>query len=261
MRLGRVAGEPIACDMNSKTMNDKPCKCGCGEIAGKQSHYLRGHAVRGRKYSKERVAKTAAGIAEAHKRGAFLEGHAKRKKETLARRPLCKCGCGKPVKKAAGIYASVECIPLGMNSAERMNALREMRDMEKFRPEQSKRMIEQHKRWVGTEEYEDMRRECRTARGMPDHIAAKAWIIRDPFGKVYKFSNCREWARQNEWRFEDDRPESKRPFWNRISNGFSDLLKATGRSCSYRGWTAVSKLELEDDGKDLLERKAHTGNA
>ena len=260
MRLGRMAGEPVACDMNSKTMNDKPCKCGCGEIAGKQSHYLRGHAVRGRKYSKERVAKTAAGLVEAHKRGAFLECHAKRKKETLAKRPLCKCGCGVPVKRAAGIYASVECIPLGMNSAERMGFIAGMRDLEKLGPAAAKRMTAQMKKWKETGEWEDMCQKNRMARGMSDHISAKEWIIRDPFGKVYKFSNCHEWARQNEWRFEDDRPESKTPFWLRIANGFSDLLSQRNQyHCSYRGWTAVSKLELDDDGKDLLERKTHTG--
>ena len=248
-------------------MNNEPCKCGCGEIASYQAHYLRGHAQRGRKYSKERVAKQTAGMVEAHKRGAFLEGNekrkktmAKRRKERLASLPLCKCGCGKQVKNARRIYATRKCSPRFKHSAEYMNLMSKMRDMEKFGTGQSKRMIERHKRWAGTEEYEAMRRECRTARGMPDHVCAKSWIIRDPFGNTYKFSNLAEWARQNEWRFEDDRPESKRPFELRIADGIGSLLIANGRKCSHRGWTAVSKLELEDDGKDLLERKAHTGS-
>jgi len=236
-------------------MNGEPCKCGCGEIASHQAHYLKGHAVRGTKASKERVAKISAGVAEAHKRGAFLEGHEKRKKETLAKRPLCKCGCGVPVKRPTAIYASAKCIPLGMNSAERMEFISGMRDWEKLGPELSKRMAAQNKKWMETGEYEAMRQKNRTARGMPDHIAAKLWIVRDPSGKVYKFSNLSEWARQNEWRFEDDRPESKAPLWHRISGGFSGLFsEANQYHCSYRGWTAVSKLELEDDGRDLLER-------
>jgi hypothetical protein len=170
--------------------------------------------MRGRKQSQERIAKQAALMVEAHKRGAFKESYAKQKKETLARRPLCKCGCGKPVKKAESIYASYECVP----------------------------------------KYSAARRKCRCAAGMPDHIFAKEWIFRGPFGKVYKFSNLTEWARQNEWRFEDDRPESKMSFCRRIASGLSSLLAADGLACSYRGWTAVSKLELEDGGKDLLER-------
>ena len=249
-------------------MNNEPCKCGCGEIASKWSHYLRGHAVRGRKYSRERVAKQSAGMVEAHKRGAFLEGNekrkktmAKRRKERLASLPLCKCGCGKQVKKASRIYATRKCSTRFKHSAEHMNLMSKMRDMEKFGTVHSKWMTERHKRWAGTEEYEAMRRECRTARGMPDHVSAKLWIIRDPFGNTHKFSNLAEWARQNEWRFEDDRPESKTPFARRIADGIGSVLYANGRKCSYRGWTAVSKLELEDDGKDLLERKAHTGNA
>jgi hypothetical protein len=231
-----------------------PCKCGCGEIAGKNAHYLKGHWARGKKHSKEWVARQSAGIVKAHRRGVYKGCAEKRKEKTLAGRPKCKCGCGKPVSHAAGIYASNACVPGGGHSAERMKTISEMRDWEKLGPELSKRMAAQNKRWKETGVLEAMRRKNRTARGMSDHIAAKEWIIRDPFGKVYKFSNCHEWARQNEWRFEDDRPESKAPFWLRIAGGFSDLLKANSRSYSYRGWTAVSNLELEDGGKDLLER-------
>jgi hypothetical protein len=48
-----------------------PCKCGCGEIAGKNAHYLKGHWARGKKHSKEWVAKQSAGLAKAHMRGVF----------------------------------------------------------------------------------------------------------------------------------------------------------------------------------------------
>jgi len=195
-------------------MNCKPCKCGCGKIASERAHYLRGHAMRGRKHSQEQIAKQAALMVVAHKRGAFKESYANKRKKTLDGRPKCKCGCGKPVSRAESIYASHEC----------------------------------------ANNFSPMRRKCRCAAGMPDHIFAKEWIFRGPFGKVYKFSNLAEWARQNDWRFEDDRPESKMSFCRRIASGLGGLLKADGLACSYRGWTAVSKLELEDGGKDLLER-------
>jgi len=247
-------------------MNGEPCKCGCGEIASHQAHYLKGHAVRGTKASKERVAKMSAGVAEAWKRGAFLgsiekrkKTYAKRRKEILASRPLCKCGCGKQVKRAASIYATVKCAPRKKHGAEHMKRMSEARDAQ-WGAGQSKRMIERMGRLVGTEEYAAMRRENRIARGMPDHLCAKSWIIRDPSGKVYRFSNLSEWVRQNLWRFEDDRPESKTPFERRVYDGIIGLLLANGRKCSSRGWTAVSKLELEDAGRDLLERKPHTGS-
>jgi hypothetical protein len=38
-------------------------------------------------------------------------------------------------------------------------------------------------------------------------------------------------------------------------------LKKDGRSCSYRGWTAVSKLELDAGGMDLLGRDYFQQNA
>jgi hypothetical protein len=239
-------------------MNGEPCKCGCGEIASKQSHYLPGHALRGRKHSQEWIAKRVPGIIAAHKRGAYKAHHANQKKETLARRPLCKCGCGKPVKKAESIYFSNECLPAG--GAERMKIVAGARDMDKLRPKLSKLMTERMKGWAGTEEWEAMRQECRTARGMPDHISAKEWVIRDPFGKVYKFSNLTEWSRQNEWRFEDDHPESKMSFCRRIGHGICATFASRGKSCSYRGWTPVSKMEQEDGGKDLLARNCELLN-
>ena len=241
-------------------MNGEPCRCGCGEIASYQAHYLRGHAIRGIKHSKEHKAKLSAALAEAHRRGAFKEGFAKRKRETLARRPLCKCGCGKPVKKYDGIYATRKCFPRFRHPAEHMKMMRGMRDSEKHRVNAPRNMLEGIKKLKESGEWEGIRQKCRCARGMPDHLAAKAWIIRDPIGNTYKFSNLREWARQNEWRFEDDRPESKTPSWLRFATGIALLFTAAGLSCSYRGWTAISKMELEDGGKDLLARNCELLN-
>lgn len=115
-------------------------------------------------------------------------------------------------------------------------------------------MAEKMKTWKESGKLDDIRRKAGNAEGMLDHLSAKVWIIRDPFGNIFKFSNLSEWARQNEHRFVDDRPESKAPFWKRIAGGFCDLLKKDGKSCSYRGWTAVSNLELDNGGRDLLGR-------
>ena len=232
------------------------CKCGCGQLAELDRLYAPGHydpgaAHRGKKHDAKWKKNQSKGLAGAHARGCFVDAAKKRKAETAANRPRCKCGCGKPVGAAKALYAK-GCFDATTpeNQAKAIAA----RDMEKMKEKNSVRLAAQMKEWKESGKLDEIRRKAGNAQGQLDHLAAKVWIIRDPYGNVFKFSNLAEWARQNEHRFKDDRPESKAPFWKRIAGGITDLLKKDGRSCSYRGWTAVSKLELEEGGADLLGR-------
>ncbi len=236
----------------------RPCKCGCGKLAALDNLYAKGHydpgaAHRGKTHSKEWREKQSAGVAAACRRGAYAECCKRRREKTLTKRRKCQCGCGNPVERAGAKYYRDHFIPKG-KTAEVMSKLRQMRDMKKLRADSQKRLKDQMEKWKASGKLDDIRRKAGNARGMLDHLAAKVWNIRDPFGNPHKFSNLSEWARQNCWRFEDDRPQSTAPFWKRIAGGITDLLKANGRSCSYRGWTAISKLEIEEGGADLLGR-------
>lgn len=105
---------------------------------------------------------------------------------------------------------------------------------------------------------------AKARRGMPGtggcaagerNAHAHHWIIRSPRGEIYKFTNLAEWARNNEHLFlPDERPNSKKKLCKRIVNGIGMLFEVNGRCCSYRGWTAVSRLELVNGGGDLLGR-------
>lgn len=87
------------------------------------------------------------------------------------------------------------------------------------------------------------------------------WTIRSPKGEIYRFTNLSHWARHNERLFlPDGRPTSKKPLWQRIANGIAMLYEVNGRCCSYRGWTAVSRLELVNWGDDLLGRDTSPEN-
>ena len=233
------------------------CACGCGEVLVRprgtsHSHFQRQRYIKGHQYGQpEIVEKVAAGLKAAHERGAFYDGCKKRREKTLSNRPRCQCGCGKPVRAAQAKYAK-GCFDATTpeNQAKAVAA----RDMEKLKAESSVRMAGNMKSWKESGKLDDIRRKAGNATGMLDHLAAKVWIMRDPYGNPHKFSNLAEWARQNAFRFVDDRPESKAPFWKRIAGGLSELLSKDGKSCSYRGWTAVSKLELDAGGADLLGR-------
>lgn len=88
-----------------------------------------------------------------------------------------------------------------------------------------------------------------------ENSCAHHWIIRSPRGEIYKFTNLAEWARKNEHLFlPDERPNSKTKLSGRIQTGIGMLYEVRGRCCSYRGWTAVSRLELVNGGGDLLGR-------
>jgi len=234
---------------------EMPCKCGCGKMPElyrlyAKGCYIPGAARIGTKNLAEWTAKQSVGLVNAHKKGLFVDVYKKRREKTLVSRPKCKCGCGKPVVKSKAIYAP-GCFDA--TTPEKQAKARETRDWSKLSPK-CEQMAEQMKMWKTTGKLDEIRLKSGNAIGMLDHLAAKVWIIRDPYGNPHKFSNLAEWARQNKHRFVDDRPESRGPFWKRISWGIIALLKKDGRSCSYRGWTAVSKLELDAGGMDLLGR-------
>lgn len=237
----------------------KPCECGCGAMA--LTRFLHGHNQRGRIHSPEWCKKQAEGMKKAHSREeskkAFASGYQRRKEQTEAKRPKCKCGCGRPVRASKALYA-VGCFDA--TSPENRSKALQARDWKILSPQYSQRLASLNKEWKASGKLEAIRHKAGTAKGMPDHIAAKQWHIRSPRGLVYKFSNLSEWARRHQGLFVDDRPESKAPFWLRIASGITDLLKANGRSCSYRGWVAVSKSELVNGAPDLLGRDVSVQN-
>lgn len=234
----------------AKKRPESRCPCGCGP-SPKHGIWVKGHQQKGKKQSAERIAKRSESLKKTHARGAYNAGYERRKAETLSKRPLCLCGCGKHVPRANSMYAN-GCFDA--TTPENRTKARAARDWDKLRPIFAEKMRKQMLALKESGQLDEVRRNCGVAKGMPDHLAAKTWIVRDPYGNIYRFSNLAEWARQNQHRFEDDRPESKSPFWLRISGGIGALLDVRGRSCSYRGWVAVSKTELESGAADLLGR-------
>lgn len=249
-----------------KRQKQQRCKCGCGKLARIGRLYAKGcfdpgAAHRGKTRSTEWKAKQSLGLKRAYAEGKmqhavnqtseFIEKRVK----SLRGRKLSKESCraiGEAVRKAwkKGKYNTGN---VGA-TRDQMTAIRGKRDMEKLKAENSERLKSKIKEWKQMGSLNEVRRKAGNAVGMLDHISAKVWLIRDPYGNPHTFSNLREWARNNTWRFDDDRPESKAPFWQRIASGIVHLLDAKGRSASYRGWTAVSKLELDAGGADLLGR-------
>jgi len=97
---------------NQQTMDiTRLCACGCGQELVKsagttRAQFLRQRYLKDHHYGhQECQSKRAQSIKEAHARGAFAAGHIRRREKTLASRPRCECGCGKPVS-AKGVYAS-----------------------------------------------------------------------------------------------------------------------------------------------------------
>lgn len=235
----------------SKKRPESWCPCGCGNPSPKYGTWVKGHQQIGRKHSAQRIAKMSESLKKAHKKGAFKGGQEHRKLETISKRPLCACGCGKPVARSKAMYAR-GCFDA--TTPENQAKARQARDWDRLSPIYSKNMANRIGQWKESGRLEDIRRKGRNAKGMLNHISAKVWIIRDPYGNVFRFSNLREWARNNQHRFHDDNPDSKNSFAHRIADGITALLAKRGISCSYHGWTAVSKSELESGGADLLGR-------
>lgn len=214
----------------------------------------------GRKHSAEWRANQSAGVKRAYSEGKLdhikypsrdlIEKRTKPLRGRKRPEEVCKA-VSASVKKAwqAGKYHQLKGA-----SRDHMDAIRLRRDATKLKARGAEILQRLNAEWKAAGTMDAMRRKAKTAKGMPDHLAAKAWIVRDPQGRPHQFRNLAEWARQNQHLFEDDRPTSKTPFWLRISGGITDLFKSNGRVCSYRGWTAVSKLELYLLGRDLLGR-------
>lgn len=135
-----------------------------------------------------------------------------------------------------------------------MDEIRKKRDMPKLKATLSEKLKSQVQEWKESGQLDAIRRKAGTLKDMPDHIAARHWVIRDPAGRIHEFDNLCSWSRSNTHLFEDTRPLSKSPFWLRISGGINSLFEAAGRSCSYKGWVGVSTTEIARGGADLLGR-------
>ena len=259
----------------------KLCKCGCGEMTSKDADYVLNHNQRGTKHSPERIARKAAGIKRAWADGEKFKTVRHPSPELIEKRAAklrglkrtdAECEKLSGIIKSAwdrGAYDSEQTRSKWRENLKRqgealdgenkdwMDAIRAKRDMKKLRVENSKKMTLQVQEWKDTGQMDAIRRKAGLGKDMPDHIAAMQWTIRSPNGHVFEFSNLSSWARKNAHLFEDCAPASKSPHWLRIAGGIADLLNAKGRNCSYRGWVAVSKTELEEGAKDMLERDQH----
>lgn len=246
-------------------MNQPTCACGCGQPVtpddrGRPRRYLRNHHRTGVKQSPETVAKRAASLKVAwadptkmvtmrHQSPELIEQRtAKIRGRKLSPERIAIQTAAVKAAWVAGKYRNVTGA-----SAEHMARIHKLVDMTKLIAANSVRMANQVNEWKTTGQLEAIRRKAGNATGMPDHICAKQWNIRDPNGYTHTFSNLSEWARQNQSRFEDCAPASRLPHWKRIAGGIRDILSKQ-YSCSYQGWVAVSKTELETGAPDPLNR-------
>lgn len=269
------------------------CACGCGtelkpNCKGRMPTWVRNHNNRGVKHSEEWKRRQGAGIAAAwrdpnkmcavrhphpslvEKRAAALRGRKlpawriEQMRHRMTGRKVSDETRAKLSKAAASRTLSprqLDALARNRTSESRESRLAKLAKarlakldmMEELRPQFAAKMKEQMSKWKQTGQLEEIRRKAGNLRGMPEHIAAKAWVIRDPCGRTYHFTNLAEWARQHEHLFEDDRPESKQPFSKRIAEGLSEML-TKGKTCSYRGWVAVSNRELLAGAPDLVGR-------
>ena len=243
------------------------CACGCGAVLtpddqGRVRRFVRGHHKIGVKHSAETRAKLSAIAKRAwadpniyiafrdqspemvEKRAAKLRGRKHSPERIEQKRARVKADW------QAGKYDG-----LTGASADHMRRIGQLVDMKKLREINSVLMAKKMQEWKDSGQLEKIRLKARIATGMLDHLHAKCWTIRDPSGGTYSFSNLSEWARQHEHLFEDCAPASRHPHWRRIASGISQLLKVNGNSCSYRGWVAVSKSELENGAPDFLARE------
>ena len=242
------------------------CACGCGQPVtpddrGRSRLYLRNHHFKGKTQSPKWVAKKVAGMKRAWADPSKLQTMRHQSPELVEKRAAAMRGRKLTPERVAEIKSDLKNAwkagkfsGLTGASAEQMAKIIKMRDMPKLCAENSVRLTAKMKEWKESGRLDEIRRKAGNAKGMPDHIAAKHWTIRDPNGLTHEFSNLGEWARRHEHLFEDCAPASKLPHWLRISGGIGDLLNAKGRSCSYRGWVAVSKTELEEGAPDPLAR-------
>jgi len=255
----------------------KPCACGCGQMTSLSADYLIGHSHRGQKRSDQWKERMSEGVKRAYREGK-MQHAVHQSPEFIKKRtaPLIgkhrspeTCNTLSVALKKAWESGKFSPETIRNNAAririfglagkgctpEHLTRIRSLRDLDKLRPLWASNMKHRVDRWKADGELDAIRRKGGIAKGMEDHKAANFWSIRDPAGHRYEFGNLYEWSRQNAHLFEDDRPESKTPFWKRIAGGLSALLGKAGKNHSHRGWTAVSKLEMWNGGSDLLARQ------
>ncbi len=232
------------CEIVQRVTEPHTCACGCGTAIPAKHRYVYGHNQRGLKHGPEWLANQSKGVKRAWRDGQF------HRPETIARRAahLAKARANRTPHTAehmAGIRAKRD--PAKWKASFFRGRARKMRELRR-----SGELAVIHARTAaklrGTHGF------GRCERGRLDHHSAKSWVVRDQYGTVFRFSNLREWARQNEHRFHDDRPESRCPFWYRISAGIKSLASRRGKATSYRGWVLVSLRERFEGEGDLLGR-------
>jgi len=270
------------------------CGCGTQLVTdskGRTPTWVRGHFHRGKKHSDEWKRKQGLGvraswqnpnqqIANRHpspERGAKISAKLKGRKlsaervEQIRRQSTGKTHTEQTRAKLAAIGRArpatdkmLEALARGRNSQLFRQTPEQLRanqvksqaaiNWDVLRPLAAQRLRDKIAEWKRTGQLDEIRKRAGNLRGLPDHLAAKTWVIRSPYGDTYHFSNLAEWARKHEHLFVDDRPESKSVFASRIACGLSEML-SKGKTCSYRGWVAVSNGELLRGAPDLLERQ------
>lgn len=86
-----------------------------------------------------------------------------------------------------------------------------------------------------------------TKRGIPDHATAKAWIIQDPGGEIFTFSNLAQWLRENLFRFEDENPGSRISHDRRLAPRFSERKPG---EMTAKGWRIINRKQRTTKGTE-----------
>lgn len=88
------------------------------------------------------------------------------------------------------------------------------------------------------------------------NINAKEWVIMDPTGKTYKFTNLRNWIRENIELFTDIENAADDPkIVDRISHGFSTAKRNTIAGKSGTTWYGWSVIGWGDNLNNLQKRQ------
>ena len=162
--------------------------------------------------------------------------------------PYCKCGCGGVITSK---YKGVQYL---LNHHWRG----------KKRMQSKSKRIASSKGWLNcrgplSEQSEQKRRNSisqqrkgthgygRSAMDNLQHFNAHHWRVRSPRGEEFEFDNLYSWCRHNEWRFADQRPESKLPLWRRAVSGFTSAQKIVNPSASWYGWVLVSNKPQKEE--------------
>lgn len=168
------------------------------------------------------IERRAAAIKKAHERGAYDKAAATERIKAVTAKRLAR---GERVGR----------------TPEQLDAMRAMRDPVELRETSSANFAKNLGPLMRDDSFRALHK---MARGMPDHVSAKTWAVRDPYGRVYSFGNLSAWVRANIDLFNDEYPESKTPFAVRVAGRIARLF--TGDECvqAVGGWTAVSQGDV-----------------